>query len=44
MVAANSSIYESEYHRQVLLNEVVKVFTELLIASGATISMIKSAM
>jgi hypothetical protein len=44
MIAANSSIYESEYHRQVLLNEVVKVFTELLIASGATISMIKLAM
>lgn len=44
MVAAISSIHESDDHGQTLLNEVVQVFADLLIASGATISMINLAM
>jgi hypothetical protein len=44
MRAANSSIHETEYHGQVLLNEVVQLFTDLLIASGASTAMIKCAM
>ena len=44
MVAAISSIHESESHGQSLLNEVVQLFSDLLIASGATIPMIKAAM
>jgi len=44
MVAAISSIHESDSHGQALLNEVVQLFTDLLIASGATLAMIESAM
>lgn len=44
MVAAISSIHESDDHGQTLLNEVVRLFADLLIASGATIPMIRSAM
>ena len=44
MVAAISSIHESENHGQVLLNEVVKLFTDLLNASGASMPMIRTAM
>ena len=44
MVTAISSIHESERCGQLLLNEVVQLFTDLLIASGATIPMIKHAM
>lgn len=44
MVAAISSIHETDDHGQSLLNEVVQLFTDLLIASGGTIPMIKFAM
>jgi len=44
MVAAISSIHESDDCGQTLLNEVVRLFADLLIASGATIPMISSAM
>ena len=44
MVAAISSIHESDECGQTLLNEVVRLFADLLIASGATIPMIRSAM
>jgi hypothetical protein len=44
MVAAISSIHESDNHGQELLNEVVQVFADLLIASGATVPMIQAAM
>ena len=44
MVAAISSIHESDDCGQTLLNEVVRLFADLLIASGATIPMIRSAM
>ena len=44
MVAAVTSIHESDSHGQLLLDEVVQLFTDLLIASGATIPMIKTAM
>ena len=44
MVAVISSIHESDECGQTLLNEVVRLFADLLIASGATIPMIRSAM
>ena len=44
MVAAITSIHESDDRGQTLLNEVVRLFADLLIASGATIPMIRSAM
>lgn len=44
MVAAVSSIHESESHGQSLLNEVVQLFTDLLNASGASMPMIRTAM
>jgi hypothetical protein len=44
MVASISSIHEIESGGQTLLNEVVKLFAELLNASGASIAMIKMAM
>jgi hypothetical protein len=44
MVAAITSIHESDHHGQALLNEVVQLFTDLLVASGATTSMIRTAM
>ena len=44
MVAAVSSIHESDNHGQALLNEVVQLFTDLLNASGASIPMIRTAM
>ena len=44
MVAEFSSIHESDDCGQNLLNEVVRLFADLLIASGATIPMIRSAM
>jgi hypothetical protein len=44
MVAVLSSIHESDYHRQLLLNDVVQLFTDLLAASGATMPMIEAAM
>ena len=44
MVAAISSIHESNDRGQTLLNEVVRLFADLLIASGATIPMISAAM
>ena len=44
MAAVTSSIHESDCHGQSLLNEVVQLFTDLLVASGATVPMIKSAM
>lgn len=44
MVAAITSIHESEDHGQALLNEVVQLFTDLLVASGATFPMIVAAM
>ncbi len=44
MVAAISSIHESNDRGQTLLNEVVRLFADLLIASGATIPMIRAAM
>jgi len=43
MVATITSIHESELHGQLLLTEVVKLFTDLLIASGATVQMIRAA-
>jgi hypothetical protein len=44
MVAAVTSIYESDRRGQLLLDEVVQLFTDLLKASGATIPMIRTAM
>jgi len=44
MVATITSIHESDLHGQSLLTEVVKLFTDLLIASGASAHMIRSAM
>jgi len=44
MVAAISSIHESDSHGQALLNEVVQLFTDLLNASGASMPMINTAM
>ena len=44
MVAAVSSIHESDSHGQSLLNEVVQLFTDLLNASGASMPMIRTAM
>jgi hypothetical protein len=44
MVAAVSSIYESDNDGQALLDEVVQLFTDLLNASGASMAMIRSAM
>lgn len=44
MVAAITSIHESDHHGQALINEVVQLFTDLLAASGATKLMIKTAM
>jgi hypothetical protein len=43
MVATINGIHESDDHGQVLLNEVLQLFTDLLIAGGATIPMIRSA-
>jgi len=43
MVATITSIHESELNGQLLLTEVVKLFTDLLIASGATAQMIQAA-
>jgi hypothetical protein len=43
MVAAISSIHETDRHVEALVNEVVKVFIDLLVASGASTAMIKSA-
>ena len=43
MVASITSIHESDLHGQLLLTEVIKLFTELLIASGATMHMIRAA-
>jgi len=44
MVTSISSIHETDNHGQALLDEVVQVFTDLLVASGATVPMIKVAM
>lgn len=44
MVAAISSIHESDNHGQALLDEVVQLFTDLLNASGASMPMIRAAM
>ncbi len=44
MVASISSIHETDNHGQALLDEVVQVFADLLVASGATVPMIKMAM
>jgi hypothetical protein len=44
MVAAISSIHESNEHGQALLEHVVQLFTDLLVASGATNPMIRVAM
>jgi hypothetical protein len=44
MVAAVSSIHESDNHGQALLDEVVQLFTDLLNASGASMQMIRAAM
>jgi hypothetical protein len=44
MVTAISSIHESEERGQLLLNEVVQLFADLLHASGASMPMIKEAM
>lgn len=44
MVTAISSIHESEDRGQLLLNEVVQLFADLLHASGASMPMIKEAM
>lgn len=44
MVAAITSIHESNNHGQELVGEVVQLFTDLLIAGGATIPMIKFAL
>lgn len=44
MIASISSIHETDNHGQELLDEVVQIFTDLLVASGATVPMIKVAM
>jgi hypothetical protein len=44
VVTAISSIHESEDRGQLLLNEVVQLFADLLNASGASMPMIKDAM
>jgi hypothetical protein len=44
MVAAISSIHETNDHGQALLEEVVLLFAELLVASGAQRPMIRTAM
>ena len=44
MLAAISSIHETDCNGQALLNEVLKLVVDLLVASGATTSMIKCAM
>lgn len=44
MIASISSIHETDNHGQALLDEVVQIFTDLLLASGATMPMIKLAM
>ena len=44
MAVAISSIHESDQHGQALLEEVVRLFTDLLVASGATLPMIRAAM
>jgi hypothetical protein len=44
VVTTISSIHESEDRGQVLLNEVMQLFTDLLHASGASMAMIKEAM
>lgn len=44
MIASITSIHENESRGQLLVNEVVQMFTDLLNASGASIEMIKSAM
>jgi hypothetical protein len=44
MIAALTSIHESDDHGQKLLNDVVQLFTDLLVAGGATTSMIGCAM
>lgn len=43
MVDPISSIHESDFHGQALLEEVVQLFADLLSASGATTSMIRVA-
>ncbi len=44
MVATITSIHESDDHSQKLLNDVVHLFADLLIAGGATIPTISAAM
>lgn len=44
MVAAVTSIHESDDHGQSLVDEVVQLFIDLLVAGGATKEMIKSAL
>ncbi len=44
MAVPISSIHESTEHGQELLDEVVQLFTDLLVASGATVPMIQLAM
>jgi hypothetical protein len=44
MIASISSIHETDNHGQALLDEVVQVLSDLLVASGATVPMIKAAM
>jgi hypothetical protein len=44
MVAAISSIHETNDNGQALLEEVVQLFADLLVASGATVEMIRIAM
>lgn len=44
MVANITSIHESDYQGQSLLAEVMQLFTDLLVASGASIPMINAAM
>jgi len=44
MVVATTSIHESNESGQALLEEVVQLFTDLLIASGASVPMIQIAM
>jgi hypothetical protein len=44
MVAATSSVHECDNHSQALLDEVVHLFTDLLVASGASLPMIGVAM
>jgi hypothetical protein len=43
MVATYTSIHESDSNGQALLNEVVQVVFDLLVASGATLQMIETA-